>query len=388
MAVKAHRRGAPLLAVLGLLLVPSLARAETFIDWGAGGYRYLEPSAGMTGAGFEQPGYDDSAAAGWRDGAAPFGSLTYCSGSLPAVNTEWDSSELLVRRTFTARPGTGAGTVELLIDNDATVYLNGQELGSSVHENCANLAPPTFAIPAGAIHAGQNVLAVRARDRGDQQYLDVRAQADFADPDGDGIGTPEDNCPDVPNANQADADGDGVGNACDNETTECAGSSCAASASTSSISTTVTATTSGEDPGWLYLAVNVGPPLDCANSTEFSPDVFTLDGSPNILEKTVTLKTSWRSLFSGWQASGLSRVQFCFSAPYDFRVRHGYGKGTYLYDGDGDGITETWTKGVLPECRTLLQTSPPPCVSRRALARDGIELRARIPGGDFDPRYH
>jgi hypothetical protein len=41
--------------------------------------------------------------------------------------------------------------------------------------------------------------AVRARDRGDQQYLDVRAStsggAEFADPDGDGIGTPEDNRP-------------------------------------------------------------------------------------------------------------------------------------------------------------------------------------------------
>lgn len=386
--MKAHRRGALLVAVLGLLLLPSLARAETFVDWGSGGYRYLEPSSEMPGDGFEQPGYDDSAAAGWSDGTAPFGSLTYCAGSLPAVNTEWASSELLVRRTFTARPGTGAGTVELLIDNDATVYLNGEELGSSVHENCADIAPPTFVIPAGAIHAGQNVLAVRARDRGDQQYLDLRAQADFADPDGDGIGTPDDNCPDVPNANQADADGDGVGNACETETTECSGSSCTASASTPSISTTVTATTSDGGPSWLYLAVNVGPPLDCANSTEYSPDVFTLDGSPNIVEKKVTLKTSWRALFSGWQASGLARVQFCFTAPYDFKVRPGYGKETYKFDGDGDGAKETWTKGVLPECRTFLHTSPPPCVSGRALARDGIELRARIPGGDKDPRFH
>jgi hypothetical protein len=385
--VRGRLSAVPLLAVLATLLLPSLAGAETFVDWGAGGYRYLEPTPETTGSGFEQPDFDDSGP-GWADGAAPFGSLSYCGASLPPVNTPWDTAELLVRRTFTAPPGAGAGSVELLIDNDASVYLNGELLGSSMHENCADEAPPSFAIPAGAIQAGENVLAVRARDRGDQQYLDLRVQADFADPDGDGIGTPADNCPDVANANQADADGDGVGNACDTETTECVGSSCSASAATTSLSTSVTATTSDGNPGWLYLAVNVGPPLDCANSTEFSPDVFTLDGSANILEKTVSLKIGWRSLFTGWQTSGLSRVQFCFSAPYDFAVRPGYGKGTYQYDGTGDGIPETWTKGVLPECRTLLRTSPPPCVSRRTLSRDGIELRARVPGGDLDPRYH
>ena len=370
-----------------LLLLPSLARADTFVDWGAGGYRYLEPTAAQPGTGFEQPGFDDSVP-GWAGGAAPFGALSYCAASLPPVNTSWNGPELLVRKTFTGRPGTGAGTVDLLIDNDATVYLNGVQLGSSVHEDCANVAPPTFAIPAGAIHAGANVLAVRARDRGDQRYLDTRVRADFADPDGDGIGTPADNCPGVANPEQADADGDGVGNACDTETTNCVGSNCTASAATPSLSTTITSTTSDGNPGWIYLAVNVGPPLDCANSTEFSPDVFTLDASPNVLEKNVSLKTSWRALFTGWQTSGLTRVQFCFTAPYDFAVRPGFGKGTYQYDGDGNGVTETWTKGVLPECRTLLRTSPPPCVSQRLLTRDGVELRARIPGGSRDPRMH
>src|SRR5207342_3016791 len=36
------------------------------------------------------------------------------------------------------------------------------------------------------------------------------------DPDGDGVCSFNDNCPDVANPNQADADGDGVGDACDN----------------------------------------------------------------------------------------------------------------------------------------------------------------------------
>ena len=35
------------------------------------------------------------------------------------------------------------------------------------------------------------------------------------DSDGDGVANPNDNCPDVSNADQADADSDGVGDACD-----------------------------------------------------------------------------------------------------------------------------------------------------------------------------
>jgi hypothetical protein len=41
----------------------------------------------------------------------------------------------------------------------------------------------------------------------------------FNDRDGDGVPDDEDNCPDVPNADQADSDGDGLGDACD----DCAG---------------------------------------------------------------------------------------------------------------------------------------------------------------------
>lgn len=385
--MRGHRRLASSLAALGLLLLlPSVAAAETLVDWGDPGFRYLEPPAPTTGAAFAQPAFDDS---GWAPGAAPFGFLTDCASSLPPVKTQWEGPELLARQRFTARPGTGAGRVYLRIDNDAEVYLNGELLGAVEHEYCANVNPPE-AILADAILGGENVLAVRARDRGGQSYLDVRVEVEFIDTDGDGIGDPADNCPTVPNENQANADGDEFGNACDTETDDCVAGSCDASVATASTATSVTATTVDSQPGWLYLAVNIDDePLDCANSTEFSPDIFTLDGSANISEKAVRLKFSWRTLFNGWQSSGISRVQFCFSAPYDFKVRPGYGKGTYLYDGDGDTVDEIWTKGVLPECRTIFGvTSVPPCVSRRTLLRDGIELSARVPGGGADPRYH
>jgi len=611
MAVRLVRRMLGLgLVLLVPLAVSATAHAATLtpVPFGAPGYAVKAGPANGT-PGFEAPGFSPDAS--WTTGAtAPFGFLTTCTGlPAPTVVPAWVSGgDLLMRKTFTLPAGTGAGSVRVRVDNDVTVYVNGTAVGSSPHENCANLAPPgPYSVPAGTLHAGTNVLALRVRDRGDQRYADAELQVTFDDADADGIGDAADNCPTRANADQADADGDGRGDVCDGfsvaiaptalaaggstqltaritnrSTTEalasvrlvppagvsvpggaivrtglalapgastdvmfsadaaCGGAggawtaaagttadplapgaprlallpagtaldtsvtgtcslrfatppaaarvgqtisgaplnpagprvavevlgaggslatsavpvsvalapgatgpgvlsgtttqpagagraefgdlridaagsyrltatapgagavttdpftidqvaatctgTCTATVSTPSASVTATATTVGGGPGFITLSANVGPEPDCAGYTEFSPDWVLINGSPNLGEKLVTFKISYRTLFTGWRTNGLSRVQACFSAPYAFAGRAGSTPVVSRFDGDGDGVAEDWWTGLLPECKVLWVTNAPPCVKERRLLSDGIAVVARLPGGAIDPK--
>ncbi len=160
---------------------------------------------------------------------------------------------------------------------------------------------------------------------------------------------------------------------------------CTTTVTTPNISATATATTTG-GAGFLTLSANVGPVPNCANYSEFSPDWVLVNGSANLVEKLLTFKISYRTLFTGWRTNGLSRVQACFSAPYAFAGRPGFPVTVSRFDGDGDGVAEDWWTGVLPECRVLWFTSAPPCVKERRLLSDGIALAARLPGGAIDPK--
>ena len=609
MDVSPARRALRLLAVvLAVLAFPATAGAAlTPVPFGAPGY--VVKAVPVGGApGFEAPAFAPDAT--WTSGAtAPFGALTSCAGPAlppPTTTAGWTvGSELLLRKTFTVPAGTGAGTVRVRVDNDVRVYLNGVLVGSASHEGCANVAPPgPFAFPAARLHAGQNVLAVRARDRSDQRYVDVQVEVGFADGDADGIGDPADNCPTRANAGQADADGDGRGDVCDGFTvaigpaavpaggratltatitnrsttealatarleppagitvsggavtfsgpglapggsttlsfaadagcaaaggawtatagtataaggltllpdgtalatavtggcslrlatapasarvgqaisgtpfdpagppvavevldaggalaagagpavtvalapgatgpgvlsgtttrpavagraqfadlridrpggyrftatapgagsvtsgafaieqvaSQCSGSTCAAAISTPNVSATASATTVGGGPGFLTLSANVGTEPNCAGYSEFSPDWVLINGSANLGEKLLTFKLSYRTLFTGWRANGLSRVQACFSAPYRFAGRAGQAPVRSSFDGDGDGVPEDWWTGLLPECRVLWITHQPPCVKERRLLSDGIAVVTRLPGGAIDPK--
>ena len=134
-------------------------------------------------------------------GNAPFGSADMGFGcalnQLPFVNHVWP--------TFTNPPTTGnldqdASTIFLLrntffvpsswnqdlqvgvaIDNDVEVFVNGTPVTPAgqfaIHEGCAAQDAPgfVFAVPQALLAKGaMNVLAIRARDRGGNSYIDAR----------------------------------------------------------------------------------------------------------------------------------------------------------------------------------------------------------------------
>lgn len=155
-------------------------------------YKWLLASTGDT-VGFFQPGFND---ASWNVGNASFG-----SGDVPGITcpldatvvTHWDNSiepnAMLLRKTF-QWPAAGTGqtilTLGVAIDNDIQVYVNGTDITSTVqggtvssdgyvhHENCATEDSFLFSVSDALLVAGNNLLAVRARDRSGVSYVDVR----------------------------------------------------------------------------------------------------------------------------------------------------------------------------------------------------------------------
>ena len=171
-------------------------------------YLFLDGPQGHD-AGFQAPGFST---AGWSTGSGPFGSGDV-GGTVCAINSEpgftlngsWVvGTDMLLRKSF-ALPSwwTAPLTVTAAIDNDIAVYVNGNPLttlngnplytfsgadagnyafnptsGFVTHENCATKGSLTFSIPASFLNLGQqNVLAIRARDRGSVNYVDAKISA-------------------------------------------------------------------------------------------------------------------------------------------------------------------------------------------------------------------
>jgi hypothetical protein len=170
----------PIVATLLALVLsaPAVAHADTqeLVGYGSGQYAFQAVAVGAA-PGFADPGFP---ATGWGAGAAPFGFLTTCAGvPAPTQTGGWTNhGDLLLRRTFQAPAGVGAGSVEVRVDNDVDVYVNGTLLATRTHEGCAGASPPApVSVPAGTLQAGANLLALRARDRADQRYIDARVVA-------------------------------------------------------------------------------------------------------------------------------------------------------------------------------------------------------------------
>jgi hypothetical protein len=113
------------------------------------------------------------------------------------MNNAWTlDSDLLLRKTFPLPSWWSTPlTISAAIDNDIQVFVNGTRLapnafggsdpgnysydpntGFVTHENCATKGSLTYTVPANLL-GQQNVLAVRARDRGGVNYVDVKVSA-------------------------------------------------------------------------------------------------------------------------------------------------------------------------------------------------------------------
>ncbi len=120
-------------------------------------------------ADWNQPGFND---ASWRTGRGGFGT----SGTPGAViGTEWNTSDIWIRRTFELDKVPAAGDLTLLIhhDEDAEIYLNGQLIKklSGYVGNYTFVTVPSDAIK--ALKTGTNTIAVHCHQTGGGQFIDV-----------------------------------------------------------------------------------------------------------------------------------------------------------------------------------------------------------------------
>ena len=118
---------------------------------------------------WSQPGFDDS---GWKSGPGGFGT----EGTPGAVaRTEWDSSDIWLRRTFEldSVPEVGELLLNIYHDEDAEVYINGNLVRAvkGFTQSYRPLALVEDARP--SLRVGKNTIAVHCRQTTGGQYIDV-----------------------------------------------------------------------------------------------------------------------------------------------------------------------------------------------------------------------
>ena len=167
-----------LTASLGLTVVRPVGTAadtQIVIPYGAAEYKYQVVNFGG-GFGFEQPDFDDSAFALGDGGfGTPEGGCELNNSD--DVSTAWElGTDILVRKEFELPPGATDLVVNVAIDNDVHVFINGHDIsgGLQAHDGCPSRDSLIFAVPDSVLNLGTNLLAVRARDRGVLAYLGVK----------------------------------------------------------------------------------------------------------------------------------------------------------------------------------------------------------------------
>jgi hypothetical protein len=181
------------IVAIGALSLAPPALANTVQAFGFGSSYKVQVSAGHPAppSGWEQPGYDDSA---WLTQSAPFSSDVgipnhICPSFPQGVSNFPVNGQVLVRKHFTLPAGASGLQIRGTVDNDADVWINGHLVGSKIDGNCHPNGLDTESgvdgLQAGGgpaevddswLVAGDNVIAIRATDRGVVSFLDLRVE--------------------------------------------------------------------------------------------------------------------------------------------------------------------------------------------------------------------
>jgi len=118
--------------------------------------------------GWEKPDFDDSA---WPIGLGGFGTRK-TPGSI--VNTEWNGSEIYLRREFHLDSApTGELWLSIHHDDEAEVYINGQLVAKFDKWTKNYMLSPLDERAAKALKPGRNVIAVHCHQDAGNQFIDV-----------------------------------------------------------------------------------------------------------------------------------------------------------------------------------------------------------------------
>lgn len=119
-------------------------------------------------AGWETPAFNDTA---WLQGLGGFGT----AGTPEAVvRTTWNTGNIWVRQTFSlAEIPPGILQLRMHHDEDAEVYLNGVNATSVTGYTTVYRNENISAASAGAVHTGDNVIAIHCSQSGGGQYIDA-----------------------------------------------------------------------------------------------------------------------------------------------------------------------------------------------------------------------
>ncbi len=116
---------------------------------------------------------------GWLLGNGAFGTInSTCPISNPAnVKTIWPSNrDVLVRKHFYLPPGASNVKVNLALDNDAQVWMNGVDISAGMkhHYDCASPNDYVFSVPASVLKVGDNLIAFRGKWHNSLSYVDIQ----------------------------------------------------------------------------------------------------------------------------------------------------------------------------------------------------------------------